>query len=65
VCDGVDAFRDLEAALRELRKRRREVMRLGALAASRKDIEKLHHMMEQIQKQEKQWLVELKKCPRR
>jgi hypothetical protein len=43
---------------------RREVMRLRALAASRKDIEKLHQMMERIQKQEKQWLVELKKCPR-
>ena len=56
--------RDVEEALRELRKRRREVMRLRALAASGKDIEKLHQMMEQIQIQEKDWLVELKKCPR-
>jgi hypothetical protein len=56
--------RDVEEALRELRKRRREVMRLRALAASRKDVEKLHQMMEQIQIQEKEWLVELKKCPR-
>jgi hypothetical protein len=56
--------RDVEEALRELRKRRREVIRLRALAASRKEIEKLHQMMEQIQIQEKEWLVELKKCPR-
>jgi hypothetical protein len=49
--------RDVEEALRELRKRRREVMRLRALAASRKDIEKLHQMMGRIQLQEKEWLV--------
>jgi hypothetical protein len=56
--------RDVEEALRELRKRRREVMRLRALAASRKEIEKLHQIMEQIQIQKKEWLAELKKCPR-
>jgi hypothetical protein len=39
-------------------------MRLRALAPSQKHIEKLHQMMEQIQLQEKEWLVELKRCPR-
>ena len=56
--------RDVQEVLRDLQKRRREVMRLRALATSSKDIEKLHLMMERIQLQEKEWLIELKRCPR-
>ena len=55
---------DVQEILRDLRKRRREVMRLRALATSPKEIEKLHLMMERIQLQEKEWLMELKRCPR-
>jgi hypothetical protein len=56
--------RDVQEVLRDLQKRRREVMRLRTLATSLKDIEKLHLMMERIQLQEKEWLIELKRCPR-
>ena len=56
--------RDVQEALRALQKRRREVMRLRALATSSKDIEKLHLMMERIQLQEKEWLMELRRCAR-
>ena len=56
--------RDVQEVLRDLQNRRREIMRLRTLATSLKDIEKLHLMMERIQLQEKEWLIELKRCPR-
>jgi hypothetical protein len=55
---------DIQEALRALKKRRREVMRLRSLATSPKEIEKLHLMMEKIQLQEKEWLAELRRCSR-